>query len=187
MAACDRRAIDVDPGSSPAGKQSTGIYSLTATDLNGQDVDLMEYRGRVTLVVNVASECGFTPQYEKLQQLQEVWEEQGFTVIAFPCNDFGGQEPGDADAIRQTCRVEYQTTFPVMAKVQVKPGVTQSPIYVELQEATGTLPKWNFGKYLVDRNGHPIAFFGSSVDPMSVKVQQAIEQALSSPADNPGT
>lgn len=187
LAACDRRVVDIDPTSTPTGKQMPDIYSYTTTDLSGQSIDLEQYRGRVTLMVNVASQCGFTPQYDKLQELQDVWSNKGFTVIAFPCNDFGGQEPGDADDIRQTCRVDYKTTFPVMGKVQVKAGENQSPIYMELQETTGTLPRWNFGKYLVDRNGHPIAFYGSSVNPMSDTIHQAIQQAIADPDAEPNT
>ena len=187
IAACDRRVVDVDPSVTSPGMNTPDIYALTTDALDGEPVNLKKYHGQVTLLVNVASECGFTPQYTKLQQLQETWQDKGFTVIAFPCNDFGGQEPGTADEIKQTCRIDYKTTFPVMAKVKVKAGSGQSPIYTELQEATGTLPRWNFGKYLVDRNGHPVAFFGSSVDPMSPKIQKAIQQAMDGRSTDPGT
>jgi glutathione peroxidase len=129
------------------------------------------------LVVNVASACGFTPQYEQLQQLQEDWSDQGVCVLAFPCNDFGGQEPGQPEAIRVTCD-RYDVTFPVMAKVRIKSGDAQSPVYADLQRATGTLPRWNFGKYLIAADGRPVAFFGSSVDPMSPELQTALKQQV---------
>ena len=178
MAACDRRVVEVTQPSTPSEERKIDIYKLSADSLSGERVSLDEFRGKVTLIVNVASKCGFTPQYTQLQELQETWQEKGFSVIAFPCNDFGGQEPGGPDAIKQTCRVDYTTTFPVMAKIQVKQGSGQSPIYDELESATGVLPRWNFGKYLVNGNGEPLAFFGSSVKPMSNEIQDAIKQAL---------
>ncbi|MAT80630.1 MAG: glutathione peroxidase [Phycisphaerae bacterium] len=178
LAACDRRVVDVDPSAAPADQQAADIYALKTKSLDGKPVDLEQYRGQVTLLVNVASKCGYTPQYSKLQKLQEAWKDKNFTVIAFPCNDFGGQEPGNADDIRQTCRVDYKTTFPVMSKIKVKAGSDQSAIYRQLQSTTGVLPRWNFGKYLVDSEGHPVAFFGSSVDPMSPTIQDAIKAAM---------
>ncbi|MCH2132854.1 MAG: glutathione peroxidase [Phycisphaerales bacterium] len=178
LAACDRRVIESPPDATTGSSQEANAYAHTVNSLGGEPVDLGQYRGQVSLMVNVASACGFTPQYEKLQELQEIWQDRGFTVIAFPCNDFGRQEPGDAEDIKQTCRVQYGATFPVMTKISVKNGPNQSPIYTDLEQATGALPRWNFGKYLVDADGHPIAFFGSSVDPMSAEIQGAIEKAL---------
>ncbi len=178
MTACDRRVVEVNQEAPATEERKIDIYDLSAENLSGERISLDDYRGKVTLVVNVASQCGFTPQYTQLQELQETWKDRGFSVIAFPCNDFGGQEPGDSKAIEQTCRVDYKTTFPVMSKVQVKQGPGQSPIYAQLEEATGVLPRWNFGKYLVNGKGEPVAFFGSSVKPMSEKIQQAIEESM---------
>ena len=178
LSACDRRAVEVDPQAASSAQSSPDVYAHTVDNLQGQPVDLEEFRGKVTMMVNVASKCGFTPQYAKLQELQEAWADRGFSVIAFPCNDYGGQEPGGPDQIAQTCRVQYGATFPVMAKVRVKSGDGQSVIYQQLEEATGVLPRWNFGKYLVDPEGHPVAFFGSGVDPTSRQVQDAIKKHL---------
>ena len=178
LSACDRRAVEVDPQATSTAGPSPDVYAHTVDNLQGNPVDLEEFRGKVTMMVNVASKCGFTPQYAKLQQLQEAWEDRGFSVIAFPCNDYGKQEPGGPDQIAQTCRVQYGATFPVMAKVRVKDGPDQSIIYQQLQAATGVLPRWNFGKYVVDPNGHPVAFFGSGVDPTSGEVQRTIEKHL---------
>lgn len=178
MAACDRRVVEVTQDASPSEERKIDIYALSTDDLSGEKISLDEFRGKVTLMVNVASKCGFTPQYTQLQELQEKWKDRGFSVIAFPCNDFGGQEPGNADAIEQTCRIDYKTTFPVMSKLKVKQGSGQSPIYAQLEEATGVLPRWNFGKYLVNGDGEPLAFFGSSVKPMSDQIQQAIQEAM---------
>ena len=178
MTACDRRVVEVNQEAPATEERKIDIYDLSAENLSGERISLDDYRGKVTLMVNVASQCGFTPQYTQLQELQETWKDRGFSVIAFPCNDFGGQEPGDSKAIEQTCRVDYKTTFPVMSKVQVKQGPGQSPIYAQLEEATGVLPRWNFGKYLVNGKGEPVAFFGSSVKPMSEKIQQAIEESM---------
>ena len=178
MAACDRRVVEVDPAAAKADAGLPDVYQHTIKDLKGETVNLEEYRGKVTLMVNVASKCGFTPQYDKLQELQEAYGDQGFSVIAFPCNDFGGQEPGTADDIAQTCRVQFGATFPVMDKTRVKAGSDQSPIYAQLQGATGVLPRWNFGKYLVDKDGKPVSFYGSSVDPMSKQIQDDIKSQL---------
>ena len=178
MAACDRRVVDVDPAAASNESGLPDVYQHAIKDLQGQPVNLEQFKGKVTLMVNVASKCGFTPQYEKLQELHEIYADQGFSVIAFPCNDFGGQEPGSADEIAQTCRVQYGATFPVMEKSQVKDGPDQSPIYAQLQAATGVLPRWNFGKYLVDANGNPVTYYGSSVDPMSKQMQDAIKSQL---------
>ena len=116
MAACDRRVVEVDPAAASNESGLPDVYQHAIKDLRGQPVNLEQFKGKVTLMVNVASKCGFTPQYDKLQELQETYGDQGFSVIAFPCNDFGGQEPGTADEIAQTCRMNYGATFPVMEK-----------------------------------------------------------------------
>jgi glutathione peroxidase len=158
------------------------LYAAEAKTLEGQPVPLAQYRGRVTLVVNVASECGFTPQYAGLQQLYERYEARGLTVLGFPSNDFGGQEPGSAEDIRAFCSSKYHVKFPMFEKVQTKAGAGQSPVYALLQQGAGVLPKWNFGKYLVGRNGKVIKFFPSDTKPDSAALTTAIEAALAESA-----
>ena len=121
------------------------LYSAEARTLEGQPAPLAQYRGRVTLVVNVASECGYTPQYAGLQQLFERYEARGLTVLGFPSNDFGRQEPGSAEEIRAFCSSKYRVKFPMFEKVQTKAGPGQSPIYALLEQGSGKLPSWNFG------------------------------------------
>jgi glutathione peroxidase len=154
------------------------LYSLKADSLDGKPVDLAGYRGKVTLVVNVASECGYTPQYAGLQKLHAALKDRGFAVLGFPSNDFGGQEPGSAEQIRQFCTTKYGVDFPMFAKVATKPGPQQSPVYAALREATGKSPNWNFCKYLVGKNGEVIAFYPSATGPESPELKQAIEAAL---------
>ncbi|MBL8730557.1 MAG: glutathione peroxidase [Planctomycetes bacterium] len=154
------------------------LYSLQTEALDGKPVDLAAYQGKVTLVVNVASECGFTPQYAGLQQLHREFAGRGFAVLGFPSNDFGGQEPGTADQIRSFCTTKYGVDFPLFTKVRTKAGDGQSPVYRLLGEATGSLPSWNFGKYLVGKDGRPLQFFGSRTAPDAAELRSAIEQAL---------
>jgi len=158
------------------------LYTLEARTLEGQAAPLAQYRGRVTLLVNVASECGFTPQYAGLQQLYERYEPRGLTVLGFPSNDFGRQEPGSAEEIRAFCSSKYRVKFPMFEKVQTKAGAGQSPVYALLGQGAGSLPKWNFGKYLVGRSGKVIKFFPSDVAPESAELAAAIEAALAESA-----
>ena len=153
------------------------LYALNTTTLDGKPADLGQYTGKVTLVVNVASQCGFTPQYKGLQALHEQYAPRGFSVLGFPSNDFGGQEPGTADEIQTFCRKNYGVTFPMFAKLVTKAGPEQSPIY-HLLGAGGKLPAWNFSKYLVGKDGKVIAFFPSNVTPESQELRTAIEAAL---------
>jgi glutathione peroxidase len=154
------------------------FYAMSTTRLSGQPVDLKEYDGKVALVVNTASKCGFTPQYKGLQALYSELNPRGFVILGFPSNDFGGQEPGTAEEIKQFCELNYKVTFPMFSKVVTKAGPDQSPIYGWLGQ-TGNLPKWNFSKYLIGRDGKVLAFFPSNVAPESPELRQAIEQALS--------
>lgn len=154
------------------------IYTQQVKSLEGEPVSLETYRGKVALIVNTASECGFTPQYEGLQTLFDTYGDRGFVVLGFPCNDFMGQEPGTAAEIRTFCTQEFGVTFPMFEKVQVKEGEGQSELYRLLGQATGTLPSWNFGKYLVDRNGQVDQFFGTRVSPTDAPITQAIERLL---------
>jgi glutathione peroxidase len=153
------------------------FYSLQTTTLQGQPARLADYAGKVTLVVNVASQCGFTPQYAGLQKLHDELKDRGFSVLGFPSNDFGAQEPGTAEEIATFCKKNYGVTFPMFAKVVTKKGEGQSPIYAFLG-ASGELPSWNFGKYLVARDGKVVAFFPSKVAPDSKELRDAIEKAL---------
>ena len=154
------------------------FYSLHTRTLEGEPVDLSAYRGKVALVVNVASQCGYTPQYTGLQALQEEFEPRGLVVLGFPSNDFGGQEPGSPEEIRTFCTERYHVGFPMFEKVQTRQGEGQSPIYATLGEMAGELPRWNFGKYLVGRDGKLVAYFGSKVTPESGELREAIEMTL---------
>lgn len=158
--------------------QETGLYSVEATSLSGETTSLGQFEGKVALVVNVASECGFTPQYEGLQKLHETYGERGLVVLGFPSNEFGGQEPGSAEEIQQFCSSRFEVTFPMFAKVQTKEGDGQSPVYSLLGGATGSLPGWNFCKYLVSRDGKTATFFDSRVAPDDAELVAAIENAL---------
>ena len=161
----------------PVPMGSASLYDLKVTTLAGQPADLAAYRGKVTLVVNVASKCGYTPQYAGLEQLQRELAPKGFTVLGFPSNDFGGQEPGTAEEIQQFCRLTYDVSFPMFAKAVTKPGPQQSPVYAFLGES-GSLPQWNFSKYVVDKDGKVEAFFPSRVAPDAPELRAAIEKAL---------
>jgi glutathione peroxidase len=153
------------------------FYDLKLPSLEEDAVDLAAYRGKVTLVVNVASQCGYTPQYSGLEKLHLELSAKGFAVLGFPSNDFGGQEPGTAKEIRKFCSVNYDVTFPVFSKVVTRPGASQSPAYAFLGRS-GNLPAWNFGKYVVGKDGHVVAFFPSQVAPESPELRAAIEKAL---------
>jgi len=173
MGSTNAAAIDANnPGAAAA-----SLYELKAATLQGKPADLAAYRGTVTLVVNVASQCGFTPQYEGLEKLHRELAPRGFAVLGFPSNDFGGQEPGTAEVIQTFCRTNYGVTFPMFAKVVVKPGPEQSPVYAFLGQS-GELPRWNFGKYVVGRDGRVVSFFSSRVTPESSKLRRAIEGAF---------
>ena len=161
--------------------QSTTFYDLKTQSLVGnKPVDLGMYRGKVTLVVNVASYCGYTPQYKGLEALHRELQPKGFAVLGFPSNDFGQQEPGTAEEIADFCRLTYDVSFPMFAKVVTQPGQGQSPIYQFLGRS-GKLPTWNFGKYLIGKNGQVIGFFPSDVTPESAQLRGAITKALATP------
>ncbi len=153
------------------------LYALKTKSLSGQPVDLAAYAGTVTLVVNVASKCGYTPQYDGLEALHRELAPRGFAVLGFPSNDFGGQEPGTAEDIQAFCRTTYGVTFPMFDKVVTKPGPDQSPIYTFLGQS-GSLPQWNFSKYLVGRDGRVRAFYPSRTSPDDPALRAAIEDAL---------
>jgi len=147
----------------------------------GDDKSLADYRGKALLVVNTASECGYTPQYEGLQELYAKYKDRGFEVLAFPSNDFGGQEPGTEDEIATFVDEKYGVQFPMFAKVPVK-GEEKVPLYTTLTEQTPEGIKgeieWNFTKFLVDPSGHVVARYGSNVDPMDTSLTGTLESIL---------
>ena len=135
---------------------------------------LCEYAGKVLLVVNTASECGYTPQYEGLEKLYGKYKERGLVVLGFPMNDFGGQEPGSNSKIAEFCVNQYAIDFPMFAKT----GLKTNPLYADLLKATGTAPRWNFHKYLVDRSGTKVASFDTRISPDDPKLVAEIEKLL---------
>ena len=153
------------------------LYALDAKTLQGREEPLSRYAGKVTLVVNVASQCGYTPQYAGLEKLHRELSGRGFSVLGFPSNDFGAQEPGTPQEIATFCETNYGVTFPMFEKVVTKAGTAQSPIYEFLGRA-GQLPSWNFGKYLVGKDGKVIKFFPHKVAPESRELGEAIASAL---------
>lgn len=159
----------------------TAFHDFEVKDATGKAFSFSQLRGKVVLVVNVASRCGFTPQYTDLEKLHRKYEKQGFTVIAFPCNQFGAQEPGSEEEILQFCQSKYDVTFPVMAKIEVN-GANTAPIYEFLKgSAPGLLGteaiKWNFTKFLVSKEGKVLERFAPQTKPL--EMTEAIERALS--------
>lgn len=154
------------------------FYRLATKTLEGQPAELKDYAGRVALVVNVASQCGYTPQYTGLETLYADLKDKGFVVLGFPSNDFGGQEPGTAVEIRQFCSLNYDVTFPLFEKVVTRAGAGQSPVYANLQKQSGELPSWNFAKYLVGKDGTVVKFYKSDVKPGDAGLRRDIETAL---------
>ena len=138
------------------------------------------YGGQVLLVVNTASKCGFTPQYEGLEAMHAKYKDKGFAVLGFPSNDFMGQEPGSEEEIQEFCTLTYGVKFPMFEKVQVR-GDSPTPLYADMIKATGEAPGWNFHKYLIDRSGKVIASFGSRTTPQDPKLVAAIEKPLPEP------
>jgi glutathione peroxidase len=159
------------------GATVNSFYDLKTKTLEGKPADLAVYRGKVSLVVNVASKCGFTPQYDGLEKLQKEMAGKDFNVLGFPSNDFGNQEPGTAEEIVTFCRLTYGVTFPMFDKVVTKAGAEQSPIYSFLG-TSGNLPAWNFSKYVIGKDGKIVAFFPSKVTPESSELRTAIDKAL---------
>jgi len=155
-----------------------GPLDFKVKSIDQKPVDLNQYKGEVLLVVNVASKCGYTPQYKGLEELWDKYKDQGLVVMGFPCNDFGAQEPGSPSDIQEFCSRTYGVSFPMMAKVQTKAGDGQSEIYQYLGARTGSLPGWNFGKYLIGRDGQPVAFYASGVKPEGDELRTAIEAEL---------
>ena len=157
----------------------TTIYDFSLPSASGDEVPLSDYRGKVLLIVNTASKCGFTPQYEGLQALYDEYHERGLEILALPCNQFGRQEPGTNEEIQEFCQLNYGLTFPVMGKIDVN-GRNAHPLYAYLKsEAGGLLTdaiKWNFTKFLVDRDGNVVKRFAPDYKPSSMA--ENIEQLL---------
>lgn len=154
---------------------NSGIYALKATDINGQERSLKEFEGQVLLIVNVASQCGFTPQYQGLESLHQKFKDQGFSVLGFPCNQFGAQEPGDSEEIKNFCSSKFQVSFPLFEKIKVN-GDDAHPIFQFLKkQQKGLLGteaiKWNFTKFLVDKNGQVVSRFAPKDSPQSLQPQ----------------
>lgn len=143
------------------------IYEYSTRKPNGEVVSLSQYKDKVLLIVNTASECGFTPQYDDLQKLYETYQEQGVVVLGFPCNQFGGQEPGNATEVEAFCKLNFGVSFPLFDKVDVK-GEAADPLFRYLTEQTGEEIKWNFTKFLVDRQGQVVKQYDSSVKPLDI-------------------
>lgn len=172
-------------------KSAPAALKFTVKDIDGAEVDLAKYYGDVVMVVNVASKCGLTPQYEGLEALHDKYSEQGLTILGFPCNQFGKQEPGSEQEIKAFCRRKYDVSFDMFAKIDVN-GEHQSPLY-RLLTTTETKPEgpgnisWNFEKFLIDRKGNVIARFAPKTAPDSADLVKMIETALAEarPADAP--
>jgi glutathione peroxidase len=156
---------------------ASSLYDFTLNSIDGQPAPLAAYKGKVLLVVNVASKCGFTPQYKALEALYEKYKDQGLVVIGFPANNFMAQEPGTNEEIKTFCSRTYNVTFPMYTKISVK-GDDKAPIYQFLTEQKGGEIKWNFTKFLVARDGTIISRFEPAVKPDSPEVIAAIEKAL---------
>ena len=155
------------------------FYQLTATSLHGQPVSMADFAGKVVLVVNTASHCGFTPQYAGLEALYKKYAAQGLVVLGFPCNQFGSQEPGGVDDIAQTCHVNYGVSFPMFEKVEVNGGATHAVFHYLKEELPGVLGgriKWNFTKFLIGRDGKPLKRFAPFTTPE--KLESVIVAAL---------
>ena len=161
-------------------RAADSIYDIPLKDIDGKDATLKPYAGKVLLVVNVASKCGFTPQYTALEAAYQKYAAQGLVVCGFPCNQFGGQEPGTDAEIKQFCSTKYSVTFPMFDKLEVN-GANRHPLYVALAGADSPFPgdiKWNFTKFLIGRDGKILNRFDSKVKPDSAEVTKAIEAAL---------
>ncbi len=162
-----------------AESETTNVHSFTVKNIEGEEINLANYQGKVLLLVNTASNCGYTRQYKTLEELYQKYKDRGFAVLAFPANNFGGQEPGTNQQIKNFCFMKYKTTFPLFAKSSVK-GLDISPLYQYLtqENSFGQPISWNFNKYLVDANGNVIARFDSPVDPLSDQLVQKLESVL---------
>ena len=159
--------------------ENKSVYSFTMKTIQGETKPLADYKGKGLLIVNTASKCGFTPQYKSLEALYERYKDKGFEILAFPANNFMGQEPGTDDQIQQFCSLKFHTTFPLFSKISVK-GRDMDPLYKYLTTESGFNGdiSWNFNKFLIDSDGKVVARFGSPTDPLSDKVTKELENIL---------
>ncbi len=169
------------PAKAESKKLDLGVHEFTVTDINGKSKDLKRYKGKILLIVNTASQCGYTPQYQGLQKVYAAYKNKGFEVLGFPSNDFGGQEPGSNKEIQNFCELKYKVSFPMFAKVTVS-GAGQAPLFKYLtadagKELAGPID-WNFEKFLIDPQGKLIARFKSSAAPESPEIISKIESLL---------
>jgi glutathione peroxidase len=179
-------AIALTAGSLPAAEKGSPVLEHKVKTIKGEEVDLTKYQGKVLLVVNVASKCGATPQYEQLESLSDKYKDKGLAVLGFPCNQFGGQEPGTEEDIVKFCKSKYDVSFDMFAKIDVN-GPEASPVYKTLTSKE-TDPKfagdikWNFEKFLIGRKGEIVARFPTGTKPDAPEVVKAIETELAKPA-----
>ena len=179
-------AITLIAGSVPAAEKVSPVLNHKVKSIKGDEVDLSKYQGKVLLVVNVASKCGATPQYNQLEALNSTYKEKGLAVLGFPCNQFGGQEPGSEEEIVKFCQAKYNVSFDLFAKIDVN-GPEASPVYKTLTSKesdpkfAGDI-KWNFEKFLIGRNGEIVARFPTGTKPDAPEVIKAIEAELAKPA-----
>src|SRR6516225_8018166 len=161
-------------------RAAESIYDIPLKDIDGNNTSLKPYQGKVLLIVNVASKCGLTPQYKALEAVYEKYKDKGLVILGFPCNQFAGQEPGSNEEIKQFCSSKYNVTFPLFDKIDVN-GPNRHPLYVALAGKDSAFPgdiKWNFGKFLIGRDGKILKRFESKAAPDSPEVTSAIEAAL---------
>jgi glutathione peroxidase len=171
---------EINHETKPGNKLKDNINGIVVKDMNGKEINLSDYNGKVLLIVNVASKCGFTPQYEGLEKIYKKYKDKGFEILGFPCNDFGHQEPGTNAEIQQFCKSKYDVTFKLFDKIKVL-GNEKCKLYSVLtdNDVTGKSDiGWNFEKFLIDRKGNIVARFRSKITPESKELTSAIEKEL---------
>jgi glutathione peroxidase len=164
----------------PGDEMKSNISDITVLDMNNKEVKMSDYNGKVLLIVNVASKCGYTKQYKGLQEIYDKYNEQGFEILAFPCNQFGGQEPGTNEQIAEFCSANFGVTFKLFDKIEVN-GPNRSPLYERLTSNTAVESgdvRWNFEKFLIAKNGDVVARYSSKVEPTSSALISALETEL---------
>jgi glutathione peroxidase len=184
LVSCIGIVFSMLPNAASAAKPAQGLYALSTTNIDGEPVALSQYAGKVALIVNTASQCGFTPQYEGLEALYQKYKDKGFVVLAFPSNDFGEQEPGTNREIKSFCEKKFRTTFPIFAKDKVV-GAEKQAIYQFLVTSQPHGKKeevsWNFEKFLVNKNGQVVGRFKSRVKPTDGDLDKQIQNLIEAP------
>ena len=170
-------AVSAAPEGAASGDVCPALLDRKLVNLQDESTSLCQFRGKVLLIVNTASECGYTPQYQGLEQLYRRYRDRGLVVLGFPANDFGGQEPGSNRQIADFCQVNYGVSFPLFAKSSVA-GAGANPLFRDLASKTGKPPRWNFHKYLVDRDGATVVSFDTRTEPLDRKLTGEIERLL---------